>query len=198
MRSSASVRLTWPSRQFAHVGEFESSKSAMNIFAPELSALITIFRSTGPVISTRRSWSSSGTGATRHSPSRIACVSGRKSGSSPSRSRSARATLAASSSSRRRPEPALEAGQEVDRVGRQNGVRVHRGSLDPARHWSTLARMTRLSLVATALLVGIVVFVGGAGSASKSLRLAGRRRGKRARVPSRRVSLRDLRRSRAR
>src|SRR6185503_20215536 len=32
--------------------------------APELSALITIFRLVGPVISTRRSWSASGTGAT--------------------------------------------------------------------------------------------------------------------------------------
>ncbi len=41
--------------QFSHVGEFASSKSAMKTFAPELSALITIFRSTGPVISTRRS-----------------------------------------------------------------------------------------------------------------------------------------------
>ena len=103
MRSSASVRLTWPSMQFAHVGEFESSKSAMNIFAPELRALITIFRSTGPVISTRRSCSSAGTGATRQSLPRTSFVSGRKSGSSPSRSSSARSCLAASSSRRRGP-----------------------------------------------------------------------------------------------
>ncbi len=103
VRSSASVRLTWPSRQFCHVGEFESSKSAMNIFAPELRALITIFRSTGPVISTRRSCSSAGTGATRQSPSRTSRVSGRKSGSSPARSRPARACRAASSSRRRGP-----------------------------------------------------------------------------------------------
>ena len=34
--------------QLAQVGEFESSKSAMNTRAPELSALITILRSTGP------------------------------------------------------------------------------------------------------------------------------------------------------
>ena len=33
---------------FAQVGEFASSKSAMNMRAPELSALITIFRSVGP------------------------------------------------------------------------------------------------------------------------------------------------------
>ena len=41
--------------QFAQVGEFASSKSAMKTFAPELSALMIILRSTGPVISTRRS-----------------------------------------------------------------------------------------------------------------------------------------------
>ena len=37
--------------QFAHVGELASSKSAMKQRAPELSALIIILRSTGPVIS---------------------------------------------------------------------------------------------------------------------------------------------------
>jgi hypothetical protein len=40
---------------FLQVGEFESSKSAMNPRAPELSALMTILRSVGPVISTRLS-----------------------------------------------------------------------------------------------------------------------------------------------
>ena len=55
VRRTASRRLIWPSIMFAQVGEFASSKSAMNIFAPELSALITILRSVGPVISTRRS-----------------------------------------------------------------------------------------------------------------------------------------------
>ena len=69
--------------QFSHVGEFASSKSAMNTRAPELSALITIFRSTGPVISTRRSAISSGNGAIRQSPSRTEAVSGRKSGARP-------------------------------------------------------------------------------------------------------------------
>ena len=39
-----------------------SSKSAIKIFAPELRALITIFRSVGPVISTRRSCRSFGSG----------------------------------------------------------------------------------------------------------------------------------------
>ena len=46
------------------VGELASSKSAMKPRAPEFSALMTILRLVGPVISTRRSWSASGTGAT--------------------------------------------------------------------------------------------------------------------------------------
>ena len=48
----------------AQVGELASSKSVMNTRAPELSALMTILRSVGPVISTRRSWMSAGVGAT--------------------------------------------------------------------------------------------------------------------------------------
>ena len=54
VRSMASVRLSCPSRRFSQVGR-ESSKSAMKALAPELKALIIILRSTGPVISTRRS-----------------------------------------------------------------------------------------------------------------------------------------------
>ena len=67
-RRTASRRLTWPSSRLSHVGAVESSKSAMYVLAPELRALrrqragkracahlITILRSTGPVISTRRS-----------------------------------------------------------------------------------------------------------------------------------------------
>ena len=38
---------------FCQVGALASSKSAMKTLAPELSALITILRSVGPVISTR-------------------------------------------------------------------------------------------------------------------------------------------------
>ena len=64
MRRTASCTFCWPSRTLSHVGEFASSKSAMNTFAPELSALIIILRSTGPVISTRRSCRSAGAGAT--------------------------------------------------------------------------------------------------------------------------------------
>jgi hypothetical protein len=55
----------------------------MNTLAPQLSALITILRSVGPVISTRRSLMSSGIGAARQSASRIDRVSGRKSGFQP-------------------------------------------------------------------------------------------------------------------
>src|SRR5712692_3178900 len=50
----------------------------MNVLAPELSALMIILRSTGPVISTRRSWRSAGIGAMVQSASRIERVSGRK------------------------------------------------------------------------------------------------------------------------
>src|SRR6266581_4173022 len=87
---------------FRHVGEFESSKSAMKTFAPELRALMTIFRSTGPVISTRRSRRSRGAGATHQSgSSRTLLVSGRKSGSSPAASAACRSSRPASSSRRR-------------------------------------------------------------------------------------------------
>ena len=59
-------------------GAFASSKSAMKIFAPEFNALITILRSVGPVISTRRSWMSAGIGAHVQSLSRIDFVSREK------------------------------------------------------------------------------------------------------------------------
>ena len=101
--SIASVRFAWPSSMLAQVGEFASSKSAMNMRAPELRALITIFRSVGPVISTRRSRSGSGTGSIVQSPSRISRVSGRKSGSSPAASRCCCSARVASSSRRRGP-----------------------------------------------------------------------------------------------
>src|SRR5207248_9565083 len=58
-----------------------SSDLAMNTSAPEFSALITILRSPdGPVISTRRSCRSAGTGAIVHDPARTSAVSGKKSG----------------------------------------------------------------------------------------------------------------------
>ena len=82
-RRTASRTFRWPSRTFRHVGEFASSKSAMKTRAPEFSALIIILRSTGPVISQRRSCRSAGAAATRQSLSRTCAVSGRKPGSSP-------------------------------------------------------------------------------------------------------------------
>src|SRR5215472_1755229 len=78
------MRLAWPSIRLSQVGVLASSKSAMKTLAPLLSALITIFRSVGPVISTRRSCKSRGIDATRQSPpSRISLVSRRKSGFEP-------------------------------------------------------------------------------------------------------------------
>ena len=78
----ASCRFICPSTTFRHVGELESSKSAMNTLAPELSALMIVFRSVGPVISTRRSWRPAGMGATVHSLARISSVEERKFGRS--------------------------------------------------------------------------------------------------------------------
>ena len=64
----------------AKTGEVASSKSAMKTLAPEFSALTIILRSTGPVISTRRSRRSAGIGATRQSPSRMAACLGQEVG----------------------------------------------------------------------------------------------------------------------
>ena len=75
----------------------------MNMLAPEFSALITIFRSTGPVISTRRSVRSAGIGATVHSAARTLSVSGRKSGNWPESIAAWRWTLRSSSSRLRGP-----------------------------------------------------------------------------------------------
>jgi hypothetical protein len=82
------MQLIWPATTLLQGGLSASSKSAMKTFAPELSALIIILRSTGPVISTRRSARSAGAGATVHVPRLVSEVSGRKSGSAPVRSRS--------------------------------------------------------------------------------------------------------------
>ena len=96
VRRIASRRLSWPSIRLSQVGVVESSKSAMKTLAPELSALMIILRSTGPVISTRRSSRSAGSGATVHSASRMCLVSGRKSGFSPASRRFWRSSRAAS------------------------------------------------------------------------------------------------------
>src|SRR6185437_3289909 len=69
--------------RFVQLGVEASSKSAMKTLAPQLSALMIILRSTGPVISTRRSSRSLGSFATVQSASRMAFVSGRKTGFQP-------------------------------------------------------------------------------------------------------------------
>ena len=121
--------------QFCQVGEFESSKSAMNILAPEFSALITIFRSTGPVISTRRSWISAGTGSTRQSPSRTLLRLGQEVGelavAQPLRSRLSCGQQLAPPWS----ELALQLREELDRVVGENVLLV--------RHCETLDRLAR-------------------------------------------------------
>jgi hypothetical protein len=68
----------------------------MKTLAPEFSALMTIFGSVGPVISTRRSCSASGSGATRQSSLRMCAVSARKSGTPPPSKKAWRATRACS------------------------------------------------------------------------------------------------------
>jgi hypothetical protein len=83
-RSRASVRFSWPLMTLRQVGVEESSMSASQTFAPEFRALMVIFLSTGPVISTRRS-SSPGPGERRASDGslRMSSVSRRNRGSSP-------------------------------------------------------------------------------------------------------------------
>ena len=106
-------------------GESASSKSAMKTLAPELSALIIIFRSTGPVISTRRSFRSAGAGATVQLRSRICRVSARKSGSAPSRSRALNLCLRRwSSAFRRGPKCRASSSRKAEGSGRDDAVRA--------------------------------------------------------------------------
>ena len=87
---------------FSHVGADASSKSASQTLAPEFRALMVILRSVGPVISTRRSFSAAGAGATfQESSARIAAVSGRKSSVEVRAISARRSPRRASSSSRR-------------------------------------------------------------------------------------------------
>ena len=146
--------------QFSHVGEFASSKSAMNTLAPELSALITILRSTGPVISTRRSAISSGNGAIRQSPSRTSRGLREEVGQlarreprralGPSREQLAPALA----------ELALEVGQELDRLRREDVVDLHRVILSR----STLASAGSAFVAVVALAVLGAGALGGLGA----------------------------------
>jgi hypothetical protein len=91
VRSSASLRLSWPLTTFSQAGVLASSRSASHTFAPEFIALMVILRSVGPVISTRRSTRPGAGGATCHeSSSRTERVSSRKPRFPPSASRRTR------------------------------------------------------------------------------------------------------------
>ena len=100
VRRMASRRLICPCTMLSHNGALASSKSAINTCAPELSALMTILRSTGPVISVRRLRKSAGIGATFQSLLRICAVSGLKSGNTPFLSSSQRVTRRANKAAR--------------------------------------------------------------------------------------------------
>ena len=124
----------------AQCGVLASSRSASHTLAPELSALIAILRSVGPVISTRRSTRSAGAGATCQSPSRTVRVSGRKS-SGPVRATSSRRRLsrAASSSSRRARTRRCSCRDEGQRLGGEDLLRSVDGrarDLDWRTQWA--------------------------------------------------------------
>jgi hypothetical protein len=117
VRRAASRMLICPSITFSHVGEFASSKSAIQHCAPEFRALIAILRSTGPVISVRRSTRSGGGGGTCQSPPRMCAVSGKKSGILPASISAWRTLRRASSSSRRGPNLAASSATKAHAAG---------------------------------------------------------------------------------
>ena len=92
----------------------------MNTLAPEFSALMIILRSTGPVISTRRSSRSAGIGATRQSPSRMARVSAQEIGRLAGVERFWRVMRAA---------PAIRAGARRNVGAGRRGRRARRASV---------------------------------------------------------------------
>ena len=86
---------------FSQFGVVESSWSASQTFAPEFRALIVIFRSVGPVISTLRSINPGASAATfQERSSRIALVSSRNESSLPLAIAAIRSLRFASSSKR--------------------------------------------------------------------------------------------------
>ena len=117
-----SFRLAWPSTMLAKTGEDASSKSAMKTLAPEFSALTIILRSTGPVISTRRSRRSAGILATLQSPSRMDLVSGRKSGNLPASKSSWRPMPPRQQFEPPPVEAPMQPGDERERLGAENFV----------------------------------------------------------------------------
>ena len=116
----------------------------MNTRAPELRALIIIFGSAGPVISTRRSSRSAGAGATVQSASRTSRVATRKSGTH-ARIELGLALLAPPEQVEPdRPEPPLEVGHEGERVVGQDPVDAGdgraRGARSRSRHRHHVSR----------------------------------------------------------
>jgi hypothetical protein len=95
--------LSCPVTRLPDVGVLLSSKSAMKIFAPQVSALLTSLRSAGPVISTRRSTRPGASGATRQSPCRTSLVPAGNSGSVPPARSASRIARDSGSSARRGP-----------------------------------------------------------------------------------------------
>src|SRR6184192_634909 len=116
VRRTASFRFACPRITFPQVGEQASSKSAMNACTGAFSALMIILRSTGPVISSRRSSRSFGTGEMRQLPARTASVARRKSGNAPSSN--------SAWSSSPRVEAAVQAREQLQRERRQHFLRA--------------------------------------------------------------------------
>ena len=105
----------------------------MNTDAPEFSALMIILRSTGPVISTRRSCRSAGIAPTFQSPLRTAAVSARKSGRAPALKRACVARRRASSSSMRGRKRRVRSSTNATRRRGQDAVGAFDG-LDAASY----------------------------------------------------------------
>ena len=108
----------------SQVGELASSKSAMKTLAPELRALIIIFRSTGPGDldpSVRQRL-----GRLGDCPEPVADTDrlGEEVGALPASKRAWRSARAASRARRRRVEGPVQAGDELDRLRREDPLGV--------------------------------------------------------------------------
>ena len=132
-RRTASCRVTWPPTTLRQCGVLASSRSASHTRAPELRALIAIFGSVGPVISTRRSRRSAGAGATVQSDSRTSAVSGRKSSRPVRAISSRRLRRAASSSSRRSSKRASRSATKASASGVSTSSDLGTGGADTSR-----------------------------------------------------------------
>ena len=123
-RASSRADSTWPWTSSSQAGEVASSKSAMNAWAPLLSALIIILALVGPVISTRRSRRSARD--RRDRPFGFADLARVFGGNREARRR--RTASGGRASRRAAPAGAVEAlvqlGDEIERVGGQDVVRA--------------------------------------------------------------------------